>query len=56
LRQGRSIATAYTWLAPEKSFDKTKRIALPGVIDCLKGFDVTQAEPFLAAMAATRHG
>lgn len=56
LRQGRSIATAYTWLAPEKSFDKTKRIALPGVIDGLKGVEVAQAEPFLAAMEATRHG
>ena len=58
LRQGRPITTVHTWLAPDESFDKTKRIdrGEAGLINGLDGFSAALAEPFLAALEAARHG
>jgi hypothetical protein len=52
LRQGRPIATVYTWLAPDESFDKSKRIDReePRLINGLSGSDAALAAPFLAAV------
>ena len=54
LRQGRAIGSAFTWLAPASSFDKTKRLdrGEPGLIDGLAGFEAARDAGLLTALAA----
>ena len=58
LREGRAIATVFTWLAPEPSMHKKKLASLfqPDVIDALAGADSADAAPLLAALGASTHG
>ena len=58
LRQGRPIATVYSWLAPEKSLDKKKLASLcqPTLIDALGGFSAALARPLLDALGVSRNG